>query len=79
MVFVSFHAIDAFLGISSIPLPYDGPYPFLAASGGKISKQRIKVGEIEVGGKTTRAVSRSLPEQKALLETLGVPQLPLSI
>jgi transposase len=43
------------------------------------SLQRIKVGEIEVGGKTTRAVSRSLPEQTALLETLGVPQLPSSI
>jgi hypothetical protein len=43
------------------------------------SLQRIKVGEIEVGGKTTHAVSRSLPEQKALLETLGVPPLPSSI
>jgi len=43
------------------------------------SLQRIKVGEIEVGGKTTHAVSRSLPEQKALFDTLGVPQLPLSI
>jgi transposase len=43
------------------------------------SLQRIKVGEIEVGGKTTRAVSRSIPEQKILLETLGVPPLPLSI
>jgi hypothetical protein len=41
--------------------------------------QRIKVGEIEVGGKTTRAVSRSIPKQKALLETLGVPPLPSSI
>ena len=43
------------------------------------SLQRIKVGEIEVGGKTTRAVSRSIPEQTALLETLGVPPLPSSI
>ena len=43
------------------------------------SLQRIKVGEIEVGGKITLAVSRSLPEQKALFETLGVPQLPSSI
>jgi transposase len=43
------------------------------------SLQRIKVGEIEVGGKTTRAVSRSIPEQRVLLETLGVPPLPSSI
>ncbi|HQT97524.1 MAG TPA: hypothetical protein PK416_06570 [Thermodesulfobacteriota bacterium] len=35
--------------------------------------------EIEVGGKTTHAVSRSIPEQKVLLETLGVPPLPSSI
>jgi transposase len=43
------------------------------------SLQRIKVGEIEVGGKTTRAVLRSIPEQKTLLETLGAPPLPSSI
>jgi hypothetical protein len=43
------------------------------------SLQRIKVGEIEVAGKITHAVSRSIPEQKALLETLGVPPLPSSI
>jgi transposase len=43
------------------------------------SLQRIKIGEIEVGGKKTRAVSRSIPEQKALLERLGVPPLPSSI
>jgi len=41
--------------------------------------QKIKFGEIEVGGKTTRAVSCSIPEQKILLETLGVPPLLWSI
>ena len=34
---------------------------------------------VEVGGKTIRAVSRSLPEQTALLEMLGVLPLPSSI
>jgi hypothetical protein len=38
MAFVSFHAIDEFPGISSIPFLYDGPFPFFATSCGKISK-----------------------------------------
>jgi hypothetical protein len=38
MAFVSFHAIEEFLGIPPIPLVYDGLYPFPDASGGKISK-----------------------------------------
>jgi hypothetical protein len=38
MAFVSFHAIDEFPGMSSIPFLYDGLHSFPAASGGKISK-----------------------------------------
>jgi hypothetical protein len=38
MAFVSFHAIEEFLGIPPIPFHYDGLYPFPAASGEKISK-----------------------------------------
>ena len=40
------------------------------------SLQRIKVGEIEIGGKKTRAVCRPTAEQKALLAALGVPPVP---
>lgn len=37
------------------------------------SLRQIKVGEIEIGGKKTRAVCRPTKEQKAMLAALGVP------
>jgi len=37
MAFLSFHTIDEFPGISSIPFLYDGPFPIFATSLGKIS------------------------------------------
>ena len=43
------------------------------------SLQRIKVGEIEIGGKKTQAVCRPTAEQKALLAVLGVPPVPATL
>ena len=40
------------------------------------SLQRIKAGEIEVGGKKTRVVSQSSPEQRALLRSLEAAPMP---
>lgn len=43
------------------------------------SLQRIKVGEIEIGGKRTRAVCRSTAEQKEILAALGAPPVPATL
>lgn len=43
------------------------------------SLQRIKVGEIEIGGKRIRSVCRPSAEQKALLAALGAPPVPATL
>lgn len=43
------------------------------------SLQRIKVGEVEIQGKTQRMLTRPKKEQKQMLETLGIPPIPAAL
>ena len=40
------------------------------------SLQRIKVGELNIGGKITRMLTRPTTEQREMIATLGVPPIP---
>ena len=43
------------------------------------SLQRIKVGELNIGGKITRMLTRPTTEQREMMATLGVPSIPVRL